>query len=130
VQRELREFEGVSVLIYDQVCAAEKRRRRKKGEFPAIALRVFINEPVREGCGDCAEQSNCTSLLPQPTEYGLKRRVDQSSCNADYSCRACTTRQHVRTTHRRVCAGCRLGLPQRAGPGTDRRIGRWSRGLP
>lgn len=86
VQRELREFEGVSVLIYDQVCAAEKRRRRKKGEFPQIAKRVFINEAVCEGCGDCGEQSNCTSLQPQPTEYGLKRRIDQSSCNADYSC--------------------------------------------
>jgi indolepyruvate ferredoxin oxidoreductase len=86
VQRALRDFEGVSVLIYDQVCAAEKRRRRKKGEFPPIAQRVFINEAVCEGCGDCGEQSNCTSLQPQPTEYGLKRRVDQSSCNADYSC--------------------------------------------
>lgn len=86
VQKELRDFEGVSVLLYDQVCAAEKRRRRKKGEFPAIAKRVIINERVCEGCGDCGEQSNCTSLLPQPTEFGLKRRVDQSSCNADYSC--------------------------------------------
>ena len=86
VQRELREVEGASVLIYDQVCAAEKRRRRKKGDFPPAQQRVFINEQVCEGCGDCGEQSNCTSLLPQPTEYGLKRRVDQSSCNADYSC--------------------------------------------
>jgi len=86
VQRELREVEGASVLIYDQVCAAEKRRRRKKGDFPAATQRVFTNEQVCEGCGDCGEQSNCTSLLPQPTEYGLKRRVDQSSCNADYSC--------------------------------------------
>jgi indolepyruvate ferredoxin oxidoreductase len=86
VQRELSEFTGVSVLIYDQVCAAEKRRRRKTGEFPPISARVFINELVCEGCGDCGQESNCTSLLPQPTEYGLKRRVDQSSCNADYSC--------------------------------------------
>ena len=86
VQRTLRDYAGVSVLIYDQVCAAEKRRRRKKGEFPQIAQRVFINEAVCEGCGDCGEQSNCTSLQPQPTDYGLKRRVDQSSCNADYSC--------------------------------------------
>jgi indolepyruvate ferredoxin oxidoreductase len=86
VQRELRECEGVSVLIYDQVCAAEKRRRRKAGTFPLATQRVFINELVCEGCGDCGEESNCTSLLPQPTEYGLKRRVDQSSCNADYSC--------------------------------------------
>ncbi len=86
VQRELRALAGVSVLIYDQVCAAEKRRRRKKGEFPSIQRRVFINEAVCEGCGDCGAQSNCTSLLPQPTDHGLKRQVDQSSCNADYSC--------------------------------------------
>ena len=86
VQKTLREHQGVSVLIYDQVCAAEKRRRRKKGEFPPAAKRVFINESVCEGCGDCGEKSNCTSVLPLPTEYGLKRRIDQSSCNADYSC--------------------------------------------
>ena len=86
VQRELREFKGVSVLIYDQVCAAEKRRRRKKGEFPPAQQRVFINEAVCEGCGDCGQASNCTSLLPLPTEFGVKRLVDQSSCNADYSC--------------------------------------------
>jgi indolepyruvate ferredoxin oxidoreductase len=86
VQRELRDFGGVSVLIYDQVCAAEKRRRRKKGEFPEAAQRVFINEAVCEGCGDCGEQSNCTAVLPQPTSLGLKRRIDQSACNADYSC--------------------------------------------
>ncbi|MET3391550.1 indolepyruvate ferredoxin oxidoreductase [Variovorax sp. 1140] len=86
VQRELREFEGVSVLIYDQVCAAEKRRRRKKGEFPQAARRVFINDAVCEGCGDCGEQSNCTALLPRQTELGLKRAVDQSACNADESC--------------------------------------------
>ena len=86
VQKALREHAGVSVLIYDQVCAAEKRRRRKKGEFPPPAQRVFINEAVCEGCGDCGEQSNCTSLLPQPTAFGTKRRIDQSSCNADYSC--------------------------------------------
>jgi len=86
VQRELRGFEGVSVLIYDQVCAAEKRRRRKKGEFPQAARRVFINDAVCEGCGDCGEQSNCTALLPKPTDLGLKRSVDQSACNADESC--------------------------------------------
>jgi indolepyruvate ferredoxin oxidoreductase len=86
VQRELREFEGVSVLIYDQVCAAEKRRRRKKGEFPQAARRVFINDAVCEGCGDCGEQSNCTALLPKQTDLGLKRSVDQSACNADESC--------------------------------------------
>ncbi|WP_269507257.1 indolepyruvate ferredoxin oxidoreductase family protein [Burkholderia sp. IMCC1007] len=86
VQRDLREYKGVSVLLYDQVCAAEKRRRRKKGEFPAAKRRVVINERVCEGCGDCGAKSNCTSILPHLTDYGLKRQVDQSSCNADESC--------------------------------------------
>ena len=86
VQRELREHKGVSVLIYDQTCAAEKRRRRKKGEYPQAKARLFINEAVCEGCGDCGVQSNCTSLLPLETEFGRKRHIDQSSCNQDYSC--------------------------------------------
>jgi len=86
LQRELRVYGGVSVLIYDQTCAAEKRRRRKNGEYPDPAQRLFINEAVCEGCGDCGVQSNCTSILPLDTELGRKRTIDQHSCNKDYSC--------------------------------------------
>jgi indolepyruvate ferredoxin oxidoreductase len=86
VQRELREIEGVTVLIYDQTCAAEKRRRRKKKEFPDPPKRIFINEQVCEGCGDCGQASNCLSVVPVETDYGRKRAIEQSSCNKDFSC--------------------------------------------
>ncbi len=86
VQRELREYPGVSILIYDQVCATEARRRRKRGKMPAISQRVFINEAVCEGCGDCSVQSNCLSVVPVETAFGTKRQIDQSSCNQDFSC--------------------------------------------
>ncbi len=86
VQSELMGVKGVSVLIYDQTCAAEKRRRRRKGEFPDPQKRVFINELVCEGCGDCGVQSNCVAIQPVETEFGRKRKIDQSSCNKDFSC--------------------------------------------
>lgn len=86
VQRELRGVRGVSAIIHEQTCAAEKRRRRKRGTLENPSRRVFINEQVCEGCGDCSAQSNCVSILPRETPFGRKRQIDQSSCNKDYSC--------------------------------------------
>ncbi len=86
VQCELREFEGTSILIFDQTCAAEKRRRRKRGEMIDPAVRAFINTGVCEGCGDCGLVSNCLSIVPEETELGRKRKIEQSSCNKDMSC--------------------------------------------
>ena len=86
VQRELRDWEGVSAIVYDQMCATEKRRRRKRGTLEDPDWRVIINPDVCEGCGDCGVQSNCLSVVPLETEFGRKRAIDQSACNKDFSC--------------------------------------------
>lgn len=86
VQRDLRNWKGVSVLIYDQHCATELRRMRKRGKAPKPNRRLFINDAVCEGCGDCGVASNCVSITPKETLLGRKRKIDQSTCNMDYSC--------------------------------------------
>lgn len=86
LQRELRTFKGTSVIVYQQTCATEQRRRRKKGQAPKVTRRVMINDAVCEGCGDCSLESNCLSVLPKETPLGRKRTIDQNACNADLSC--------------------------------------------
>jgi len=132
VQRGLRDWSakraGVSVLVYDQTCAAEKRRRRKRGTFPDPQQRVFINELVCEGCGDCGVQSNCVSVEPLETEYGRKRTINQSSCNKDYSCTKGFCPSFVTVEGGRVLRGKALAdgaddwpaLPEPALPAVDR----------
>ncbi len=129
VQRELRETPGVSALVYDQTCAAEKRRRRKRGKFPDPAKRVVINDLVCEGCGDCSAKSNCLSVVPVETEFGRKRAIDQSSCNKDYSCLKgfCPSFVTIEggTLRRRKPAAreASAGLPQPQIPAIDRPYG-------
>jgi len=86
VEKELSALSGVTALIYDQICAAEKRRRNRRKESLGVQTRLFINEAVCEGCGDCVKKSNCLSVIPRPSDFGVKRQVDQSSCNIDMSC--------------------------------------------
>lgn len=86
VMEELRKIEGTTIIIYDQTCATEKRRRRKRGTYPDPQRRVFINDEVCEGCGDCSEKSHCLSVEPYETPLGTKRQINQSSCNKDFSC--------------------------------------------
>jgi indolepyruvate ferredoxin oxidoreductase len=116
IQRELRETAGVTVLIYEQVCAAEKRRRIKRGRLPPPARRVFINERVCEGCGDCSAKSNCVSIRPVETSLGRKRTIDQASCNTDLSCANgfCPSFVMVQGRPSRLPAGRGEGTPQLA----------------
>jgi indolepyruvate ferredoxin oxidoreductase len=114
VQEEFSRIKGVSAIIYVQTCAAEKRRRRKRGQFPDPDRRVFINTDVCEGCGDCGVQSNCVSIVPVETEFGRKRAIDQSSCNKDFSCLNgfCPSFVTVEGAKPRKAATATLDLPE------------------
>jgi len=118
VQRDMAKVEGVSAIVYVQTCAAEKRRRRKRGTFPDPDKRVFINTEVCEGCGDCGVQSNCVSIVPKETELGRKRAIDQSSCNKDFSCVKgfCPSFVTLRGATVRKEATTELDLPKLAKP--------------
>ncbi|OWU83862.1 indolepyruvate ferredoxin oxidoreductase [Oceanicola sp. 22II-s10i] len=130
VQKEMREVEGVSAIIYVQTCAAEKRRRRKRGQFPDPDKRVFINTAVCEGCGDCGVQSNCVSIVPVETELGRKRAIDQSSCNKDFSCLKGFCPSFVTLegaqVKRDVTAAVTLDLPDMPEPELPRIDGTWN----
>ncbi|MTH63435.1 indolepyruvate ferredoxin oxidoreductase family protein [Paracoccus shanxieyensis] len=118
VQKELEQVQGVSAIVYIQTCAAEKRRRRKRGKFADPDRRIWINPEVCEGCGDCGVQSNCVSIVPQDTELGRKRAIDQSGCNKDYSCVKgfCPSFVSVRGAKPRRAQAQALDLPQMPQP--------------
>lgn len=128
VQRSFRETKGVSVILYVQTCAAEKRRRRKRGQFPDIDRRVFINTDVCEGCGDCGVQSNCVSLVPVETELGRKRAIDQSSCNKDFSCLKgfCPSFVTVEGARPKKAATAKVDLPDLPQPALPVIQGTWN----
>ncbi|MDV6228037.1 indolepyruvate ferredoxin oxidoreductase family protein [Nitratireductor aquimarinus] len=117
VQRELREVKGVSILIYEQTCATEKRRRRKRGQMEDPKKFVVINDLVCEGCGDCSVESNCLSVEPLETEFGTKRKINQSSCNKDFSCvnGFCPSFVTVEGATRKKRSGMELDLTRLAG---------------
>ncbi|MEM9476059.1 MAG: indolepyruvate ferredoxin oxidoreductase family protein [Pseudomonadota bacterium] len=121
VQNKFREIEGVSAIVYVQTCAAEKRRRRKRGAFPDPDRRIFINTDVCEGCGDCGVQSNCVSIVPVETELGRKRAIDQSSCNKDFSCVKgfCPSFVSVAGGTPRKAAATEFDLPEMPEPALD-----------
>jgi len=114
VQRQLRDTPGVTVLLYDQICATEKRRRTKRGSLAASPRRVFINPLVCEGCGDCSKKSNCVSVEPYDTEFGRKRQINQSSCNTDYSCLQGFCPSFVTLEGAENALGCRPSGPERS----------------
>jgi indolepyruvate ferredoxin oxidoreductase len=116
VQRELREIPGVSVLIYQQTCATEKRRRRKRGQMEDPKRFAYINDLVCEGCGDCSVESNCLSVEPKETPFGRKRRINQSACNKDFSCLNgfCPSFVTVEGATRRAKSGSRIDAQARA----------------
>ncbi|MBP0616513.1 indolepyruvate ferredoxin oxidoreductase family protein [Jiella sp. KSK16Y-1] len=128
VQRDLAAIPGLTILIYDQTCAAEKRRRRKRGTFPDPDRRVIINERVCEGCGDCGVQSNCVAIAAVDTEFGRKRQIDQSACNKDFSCLEgfCPALVTVHGAELKAPATGRLEAPQTPEPpreGPDGSVG-------
>ncbi len=128
VQRKFREIKGVSVILYVQTCAAEKRRRRKRGLFPDPDERLFINPDICEGCGDCGVQSNCVSIVPVETELGRKRAIDQSGCNKDFTCLQgfCPSFVSVKGGRIRKAATAALDLPDLPAPDLPAISGTWN----